>query len=151
MISAVRRRCICKTEVSDQKKLTSWIKLLMTSIRQIIRCIKSSGFLESDYIITDWIIKIERREDHRCMTSWIQVKKSEVFPVSKWLSTSPWSCRGSGCIAKQFFPFALDGVWSSSCLIPLYLWGNSQQYPLDRRLGGPQSRSCTLWRQENSR
>jgi len=44
------------------------------------------------------------------------------------------------CSSYLFLTSALDGV-SSQCHAPvaLYPWGKDPQYPLDRRLGGPQS------------
>jgi hypothetical protein len=41
------------------------------------------------------------------------------------------------------------GEWSSSHPLPLYPQGKSHWYPLDRRLGGPQSRSVRGGEEEN--
>jgi hypothetical protein len=49
---------------------------------------------------------------------------------------------GNGGIAPPFPTSALDGgEWPSFTPRPLYPRGKSPRYPLDRRLGGPQSRS----------
>jgi hypothetical protein len=59
---------------------------------------------------------------------------------------------GSGYIlvAPPFLTLALDGgEWSASCPGRFTL-GKESQYPLDRRLDGPQS-VWTLWRREKSR
>jgi hypothetical protein len=43
---------------------------------------------------------------------------------------------------RVFLTLALvGGEWSASGPRLLYLWEKSTQYPLDRRLGGPQSQS----------
>jgi hypothetical protein len=48
----------------------------------------------------------------------------------------------SGGIASEFLASSLDGCgWSASRLGRFILQGKNPRYPLDRRLGGPQSRS----------
>jgi hypothetical protein len=45
---------------------------------------------------------------------------------------------------------AIDGgEWSASPPRQLYSWGMSPRYPLDRRLGGPQSRSERYGEEKN--
>jgi hypothetical protein len=52
------------------------------------------------------------------------------------------SVRGSGCIDPRFLDFGISWKWVVSFTPrPLYPLGKSLRYPLDRRLGGPQSRS----------
>jgi hypothetical protein len=56
------------------------------------------------------------------------------------------------CIRKAVFP-DLATNWRrvvSFTPQPLYPRGKSPRYPLDRRLGGPQSQSGWRWRRENS-
>jgi hypothetical protein len=59
---------------------------------------------------------------------------------------------GSGCIAPRiFFTSALDeGEWSASCPGRFTPQGKSSCYPLDRRLGGLQSRSGRSGEEKNS-
>jgi hypothetical protein len=62
-----------------------------------------------------------------------------------------WSCPcaphhegvwGSGCIEPHFLDLGTSWRWVVSFTPrPLYPWGKSPRYPLDRRLGVPQSRS----------
>jgi hypothetical protein len=52
---------------------------------------------------------------------------------------------GSGCIDPHFLDFGTSWRWAVSFTPnPLQPWGNSHQYPLDRRLGERQSRSGQL-------
>jgi hypothetical protein len=54
----------------------------------------------------------------------------------------PWRHMGSGCIDPHFLDLGISWRWVvSSTLWPLYPRGKSPRYPLDRRLGGTQSRS----------
>jgi hypothetical protein len=47
---------------------------------------------------------------------------------------------GSGCIGPYYFDLGTSWRWMVSFApLPLYLRGKSPRYPLDRRLGGPQS------------
>jgi hypothetical protein len=56
----------------------------------------------------------------------------------------------SGGIAELFLTRTLDGVeWSAPRPLPFYLRGNSPRYPLDRRLGGPQSRFGRCGEEQN--
>jgi hypothetical protein len=49
---------------------------------------------------------------------------------------------GIGCIDPHFLDLGTSWRWVVSFTPrPLYHWGNSPRYPLDRRLGGPQSQS----------
>jgi hypothetical protein len=49
---------------------------------------------------------------------------------------------GSGCINPNFLDLGTSWRWVVSFTpLPLYPRGKSPRYPLDRRLGGPQSRS----------
>jgi hypothetical protein len=57
---------------------------------------------------------------------------------------------GSGGIAPPFLTSALDGdEWSASRPGRFTLRGNCPRYPLDRRLGGPQSRSGHYGEEKN--
>jgi hypothetical protein len=70
--------------------------------------------------------------------------KGKVIPVLNELSTTSWMLLGSGCIDPNFLDLGTScrRVVSFTPL-PLYLREKSPPYLLDRRLGGPQSRS---WR-----
>jgi hypothetical protein len=58
---------------------------------------------------------------------------------------------GSGCIAPHFLDLGTSWRWMVSFTShPLYPWGKSFQYPLDRRLGGPRELVWTTSRRENS-
>jgi hypothetical protein len=49
---------------------------------------------------------------------------------------------GNGCIYWHFLDLGTSWKWVVIFTpLPLYPWGKSPWYPLDRRLGGPQSRS----------
>jgi hypothetical protein len=64
-------------------------------------------------------------------------KKSNVFPVLNYLSTTPWRRMGCGCIDPWFLDLCISWRWVVGFThLPLY-----PRYPLDRSLGGPQSRS----------
>jgi hypothetical protein len=68
--------------------------------------------------------------------------KSEVAPVLNTLSTTPWKHMGewrySSTILDLRTRWRLSGQLHAR---PLYPWGKRPRYQLDRRLGGPQSRS----------
>jgi hypothetical protein len=54
----------------------------------------------------------------------------------------PWRRMGSGCIDSHFLDLGTSWRWVVNFTPrPLYPQGKSPQYPLDRRLGGPQNRS----------
>jgi hypothetical protein len=70
----------------------------------------------------------------------------KVVPVLNWAvrHESVWR---SGCIGPHFLHLGTSWRWVVSFTpLPLYPQGKSPQYLLDRRLGGPQSRSG--WRGE---
>jgi hypothetical protein len=53
---------------------------------------------------------------------------------------TPWRRMGCGCIDPQFLDLGTGWMWVVSFMPwPLYAYGKSPRYPLDRRLGGPQS------------
>jgi hypothetical protein len=58
--------------------------------------------------------------------------EGNVVPVLNWLSTTPWRRIGSALVG---------GEWSTSHPGCFTRQGKSPRYPLDRRLGGPQSQS----------
>jgi hypothetical protein len=62
------------------------------------------------------------------------------------LSTMPWRRMGSGgCIDPHFLDLGISWRWVVSFTPrPLYTPGESPLFPLDRRLGGPQSRLTLL-------
>jgi hypothetical protein len=61
------------------------------------------------------------------------------------------SCRGNGCIAPCILYLGTRWRWVVSFTPrPLYPKGKSLSYPLDRRLGGPQSRSGRGGEEKNS-
>jgi hypothetical protein len=68
--------------------------------------------------------------------------RGKVVPVLTQLSTMPSRRMGSGCIYPRFLDLGTSWWWVVS-FTPLLLYprGKSLRYPLDRRLGGPQSRS----------
>jgi hypothetical protein len=54
----------------------------------------------------------------------------------------PWKRMGSGCIDPRFLDLGTSWRWVVSFTRwPLLPLGKEPQYPLDRRLGGPQSQS----------
>jgi hypothetical protein len=58
---------------------------------------------------------------------------------------------GSGGISPRIFDLGTMWRWLVSFTTrPLFLWGKSLWYPLDRRLGGPQSRSGRGDEEKNS-
>jgi hypothetical protein len=76
----------------------------------------------------------------------------EVDPVLNYSSTTPWRHMGSGGIAPPFFTLALDGCEWSVLHPGRFILGESPWYPLDGRLGQPQSqsrpygeKSCPCW------
>jgi hypothetical protein len=70
------------------------------------------------------------------------VHKGKVVPVLKQLSTAIREHMGSGGIAPPFLTSTLDGgEWSASRPGSFIRREKAARYPLDRRLGGPQSRS----------
>jgi hypothetical protein len=61
---------------------------------------------------------------------------------SVYLSTTQWRLTGSGGMALRTLNLSTTYRWVASfTLRPLYPRENSSRYHLDRRLGGPQSRS----------
>jgi hypothetical protein len=53
--------------------------------------------------------------------------------------------KGSGCIDPRFLDLGIRWkLVDRVTLPPLYLWGKSPRYPLESRLGGPQSQSGRL-------
>jgi hypothetical protein len=59
-----------------------------------------------------------------------------------YISSTPWRRMRSGCIDPHFLDLGISWRWEvSSTPRPFYHRGNSSWYPLDRRLGGLQSRS----------
>jgi hypothetical protein len=72
--------------------------------------------------------------------------KGKAVPVLNQLSTTPWR---HICIGPYFLDLGTSWRWVVSFTLRLlYPRGKSPRYPLDRRLGGPQSRSGV--RGENS-
>jgi hypothetical protein len=77
----------------------------------------------------------------------IKLKKLSKRKVNLSLRSTNYALRhegewGSGCIGPHFLD--LGTSWRlvvSFTLLPLYPRRKSRRYPLDRRLGGPQSRS----------
>jgi hypothetical protein len=66
--------------------------------------------------------------------------KGKGGPVLNYLSTTSWRRMGSGGIALQFLTSALDGSeWPASRPGRFIAGEISTPYPLDGRLGGPQS------------
>jgi hypothetical protein len=63
----------------------------------------------------------------------------------------PWRPIGGGCIYPHFLDLSTSCRWVVSFMSgPHYSRGKSSQYPLDRRLGGPQSRSGICGEEKNS-
>jgi hypothetical protein len=58
--------------------------------------------------------------------------------------------RGNGGIVPRILDFGTRCEWSASRPPPFYSQGKSPCYPLDRRLGGPQSRSGSGGIEKNS-
>jgi hypothetical protein len=74
------------------------------------------------------------------LTAWKYEKlgyKVKAVPVLNEVGTSPWELMGSGC----FLDFGCSWRWVVNFTLRLlYPLGKSARYPLDRSLGGPQSR-----------
>jgi hypothetical protein len=67
------------------------------------------------------------------------------------LSTTPWRRMESGGIAPRILNLGTRWTWVASFTPrPLYTQGKSPWYPLDRSLGGPQSRSGRGGEEKNS-
>jgi hypothetical protein len=68
--------------------------------------------------------------------------RSKVVPVLNELSTTPWRRVGEWTYSAIILDLGIRWRWVVSFTHRLlYLRGNSSRYPLDRRLGGAQSRS----------
>jgi hypothetical protein len=59
------------------------------------------------------------------------------------------TCGGSGGIAAPILTSALDGVSGQLHVPAALLQGKEPHFPLDRRLGGPQSRSGRCGEEKN--
>jgi hypothetical protein len=79
---------------------------------------------------------------------WCKLFNSEVqkiFPEFNELSTTPWRRMGECMYTSTFLGLGTSWRWVVNfTLRPLYPRGKSPRYPVDRRLGGPQSRSERL-------
>jgi hypothetical protein len=68
--------------------------------------------------------------------------KGKFVSVLNWISTTPRRLLCGGCIDPYFLDLGTSWRWVVSFTPrPLYPRGKSSQYPLDMRMGGPQSRS----------
>jgi hypothetical protein len=81
-----------------------------------------------------------------CRPSWLRFSWylfTFCMRILDYLSTMQWRrIGGSGCIAPRILDFGTRWRWVVSFMLrPLYPQGKSLLYPLDRKLGGPQSRS----------
>jgi hypothetical protein len=83
--------------------------------------------------------------------------KVKVVPVHNQSSTTPWRRKGQWMYRSTFSWPRTSWKWVVRLTPqPLYPRGKSPRYPLDRRLGGPQSRSrrrgenCWPYRDSNS-
>jgi hypothetical protein len=75
--------------------------------------------------------------------------KDKVVPVPQ-LSTTPWRRIGEW-MYNSFFDLSTRWRWVVNFTSrPLYPQGKSPWYPLNRRLGGPQSRSGSVDEEKNS-
>lgn len=75
-----------------------------------------------------------------CLTAW---KEGKVVPVHDIKAYGKRRC------SSAFATWAVDGVeWSASRPAALPL-GDERQYPLSRRLVGPQSRCSRFWEEKN--
>jgi hypothetical protein len=76
--------------------------------------------------------------------------KGKVFPVLSWAPRRE-DVLGSGGIAPRILDLGTRWRWVASLTSrPLYPQGKSPWYPLDKRLGGPQSRSGCDGEEKNS-
>jgi hypothetical protein len=92
------------------------------------------------------IVKLLKYDVHNSMNIkiWLVCESRQCAKIKVKLSLclTPWRRMGSGCVGPHFLD--LGTSWRrvvSFTPLPLYPRGKSPRYPLDRRLGGPQSRS----------
>jgi hypothetical protein len=97
-----------------------------------------------DKVCAMWGIKLS---SHGCVRRNFKQRGYSYINVKLSLSLTNWALRhegvwGSWCIDPLFLDLDTSWRWLVSFTpLPLYSRGKSLRYPLDRRLGGPQSRS----------
>jgi hypothetical protein len=85
---------------------------------------------------------VQRKENIHWSLNFKRKKEGKAVPVLYWLSTMPWRHIGEWRYNSTIL--YLGTRWRllvSFTPLPLYPRGKSPRYPLDRRLGGPQSLS----------